>query len=61
MVTINFTFDNNQYELVNVSCTNITCDKNQTISFIMPDNDVNIIVELKKKMGPKSFAEDTWE
>ena len=61
MVTINFTFDNNQYELVNVSCTNITCDKNQTISFIMPDNDVNIIVELKKKMGPKSFAEDYWE
>ena len=61
MVTINFTFDNNQYELVNVSCTNITCDKNQTISFIMPDNDVNIIVELKKKMGPKSFDEDYWE
>ena len=61
MVTINFTFDNNQYELVNVSCTNITCDKNQTISFIMPDNDVNIIVELKKKMRPKSFAEDSWE
>ena len=60
MVTINFTFDNNQYELVNVSCTNITCDKNQTISFIMPDNDVNIIVELKKKMGPKSFTEDSW-
>ena len=60
MVTINFTFDNNQYELVNVSCTNITCDKNQTISFIMPDNDVNIIVELKKKMGPKPFIEDSW-
>ena len=60
MVTINFTFDNNQYELVNVSCTNITCDKNQTISFIMPDNDVNIIVELKKKMGSKSFTEDSW-
>ena len=60
MVTINFTFDNNQYELVNVSCTNITCDKNQTISFIMPDNDVNIIVELKKKMGPKPFTEDSW-
>ena len=61
MVTINFTFDNNQYELVNVSCTNITCDKNQTISFTMPDSDVNIIVELKKKISPKSFAEDTWE
>ena len=61
MVTINFTFDNNQYELVNVSCTNITCDKNQTISFTMPDSDVNIIVELKKKIGPKSFAEDSWE
>ena len=60
MVTINFTFDNNQYELVNVSCTNITCDKNQTISFIMPDNDVNIIVELKKKLGPKPFIEDSW-
>lgn len=52
MVTINFTFDNNQYELVNVSCTNIICDKNQTISFTMPDSDVNIIVELKEKIGP---------
>ena len=61
MVTIGFTFDNNLYELVNVSCTNITCNKNQTISFTMPDSDVNIIVELKKKISPKSFAEDTWE
>ena len=60
MVTIDFTFDNNLYELVNVSCTNITCDKNQTISFTMPDSDVNIIVELKEKIGPRSFAEDSW-
>ena len=61
MVTINFTFDNNQYELVNVSCTNITCNKNQTINFTMPDSDVNIIVQLKEKIRPKSFAEDSWE
>ncbi|MCI6931729.1 MAG: prepilin-type N-terminal cleavage/methylation domain-containing protein [Tenericutes bacterium] len=60
MVTIDFTFDNNLYELVNVSCTNITCDKNQTISFTMPDSDVNIIVKLKEKIGPRSFAEDSW-
>ena len=57
MVTIDFTFDNNLYELVNVSCTNITCDKNQTISFTMPDGEVKITAELKIKS--KSFAEDS--
>ena len=56
MVTINFTFDNNQYELVNVSCTNITCDKNQTISFTMPDSDVNIIARVKEKNRTKIFC-----
>lgn len=61
MVTINFTFDNNQYELINVSCTNITCDKNQPISFTMPDSYVNIIVQLKEIIGPKSFAKDSWK
>ena len=59
MVTIDFTFDNNLYELVNVSCTNITCDKNQTISFTMPDGEVKITAELKIKS--KSFAEDSWK
>ena len=56
MVTINFTFDNNLYELVNVSCTNITCDKNQTISFTMPDSDVNIIARVKGKNRTKIFC-----
>ena len=60
-VTITFNFDSTLYELVNVTCTNITCSKNQTISFTMPDNDVNIVVELKKKIVLKSFAEDSWE
>ena len=60
-VTINFTFNETSHELANVSCTNITCDKNQTISFIMPDNDVNIVIELKQKLVLKSFAEDSWE
>lgn len=58
-VTINFTFDESLYELVNVSCTNITCDKNQTISFTMPDGEVKITAELKIKS--KSFAEDSWK
>ena len=49
MVTIDFTFDNNLYELVNVSCTNITCDKNQKINFTMPDGEVKITAELKIK------------
>ena len=56
MVTIDFTFDNNLYELVNVSCTNITCDKNQTISFTMPDSDVNIIARVKGKNRAKIFC-----
>lgn len=49
MVTIDFTFDNNLYELVNVSCTNITCDKNQKINFTMADGEVKITAELKIK------------
>lgn len=58
-VTITFNFDSTLYELANVSCTNITCAKNQTISFIMPDGEVKITAELKIKS--KSFAEDSWK
>ena len=49
-VTVKYLYDTTKYLLEDVSCSNVTCQTNgSTISFIMPETNVNIKITLKKR------------
>ena len=48
-VTIKYSYDKSKYFLDGVTCTNVSCDNNEVITFIMPDKNVDINISLKEK------------
>ena len=50
-VTIKYSYDTSKYFFESLTCSNITCDNKDlgTLSFTMPNKNVNIIITLKKK------------